>query len=164
VRISCAQHLIAAFALMACAPTVDGPAERQRVRDREDGERLRAQVAALPGVDRAEVVLVRSEPDPLAPRRAVAGHVVSVVVIVDDKADRAAVAGAAGRLAQVLVPAATPTVFVEVGAPRPELARVGPFEVAASSKRPLQATLVAVFVLLVGFAGTVILRERRRRA
>ena len=58
-----------AIALAACAPVIDGPAERQRALDREDGARLAAQISALPGVVRAEAVIRRAVRDPLAPRR-----------------------------------------------------------------------------------------------
>ncbi|MBX3157245.1 MAG: hypothetical protein KF773_14815 [Deltaproteobacteria bacterium] len=156
--------VIAAAALIACAPAVDGPAERQRARDVEDGARLRAQVAALPGVDRVEVILARPARDPLAPPHLAAPrHVVSVVAIVDDRADRDAVASSTAKLARSLAPAAEPTIVVEVGAIRPELARVGPFEVAASSRRALQGTLVALLALVVGAAGLVVFRRRQRR-
>src|SRR5262245_32740943 len=81
---------LAACALAACAPTVDGPAERQRALDREDGAQLASQLGALPGVVRAEVALRRAARDPLAATAASPGA--AIVVIVDDRADREAIA------------------------------------------------------------------------
>jgi hypothetical protein len=50
---------------LGCAPVVDGPIERQRAIDRDDGDRLSAQLARLPGVAAASVVLRRAIRDPL---------------------------------------------------------------------------------------------------
>jgi len=134
----------------ACAPTVDGPVERQRALDRADSAQLAAQLAALPGVWRSEVVLHRAARDPLATAPTEPGA--AIVMIVDDKTDRAAIRDTAGRLAKAIAPELAPTVVVEVGAPRPELAQVGPFEVAASSRGALRATLIAALVVIVALA------------
>ena len=144
----------ACAACMACVPIVDGPAERQRARDREDGARLAAQLAALPGVVRAEVVLRRAVRDPLAPPSTPAPPAgASIVAIVDDRTDRAAIAGAARMLLASLAPDLTPAIVVEVGAVRPSLARVGPFTVEAASKAPLQAALAGALALIAALAG-----------
>jgi hypothetical protein len=145
--------------LVACAPVVDGPAERQRAADHADAARLTAQLAALPGVVRAEVLLLRSISDPLAPTpptRAAA----SLVIIVDDRADRAATAAAARALSRTAAPDVDPTILVEVGATRPSLATVGPFTVEASSRTPLKAALAIALGLVLALAGWIAYRER----
>ena len=136
--------------------------ERQRALDRADSAQLAAQLAALPGVWRSEVVLHRAASDPLvATMPTEPGG--AIVVIVDDKADRAAIRDTTGRLAKAIAPELTPTVVVEVGAPRPELARVGPFEVAASSRGALRATLIAALAVIVGLAAWVARGAYHRR-
>ncbi|MGN6109270.1 MAG: hypothetical protein ACTHU0_29455, partial [Kofleriaceae bacterium] len=116
--------------------------------------RLEAQLAALPGVVRAGVELRRPIRDPLAPAvSAPAAPAASVVVIVDDRADRAAIAAAARTLVQPFAPAAPPAIVVEVGAIRPELARVGPFTVERGSKAALQATLAIALAAIAALAG-----------
>jgi len=74
--------------LAACAPTVDGPVEQARERDRTEERRLEQQLAALPGVRSATVALDRPVRDPLslaapAPPRA------SAALVIDAAADRA---------------------------------------------------------------------------
>src|SRR5262249_31401305 len=146
----------------ACAPVVDGPAERQRALDREDGARLAAQLAALPGVIRAEAVVRRAVRDPLA-RGAAGADAASIAIAVDDRADRAAIAGAARTLPRALVPGAEPAIVVEVGGPRPHLAQVGPFTVEAASQAPLRAVLAAGLALLAALAAWIGWTGRRRR-
>jgi hypothetical protein len=155
--------LALAAAAAACAPAVDGPAERQRALDREDGARLAVQLAALPGVVRAEAVVRRPVRDPLAPGRAApdapaapaAPETASIVIIVDDRADRAAIAGAARTLARAIAPGAAPAILVEIGAIRPSLADVGPFTVEAASRAPLKATLAAALALIAALAAWI---------
>jgi len=146
----------------ACAPVVDGPAERQRSADRADADRLAAQLSALPGVVRAEVMLRRAARDPLATTPP-APPAISLVVIVDDKADRATTTEAARKLARAAAPELEPTLLVEVGAIRPTLAKVGPFTVEATSRGPLRALLGSVLAVIAGLAGWIAYRERRRR-
>lgn len=148
--------------LVGCAPSVDGPGEHQRAIDRADGERLTAQLAALPGVVRAEVMLHRAARDPLATAPASPAGA-SLVVIVDDQTDRAATTDAAHRLARAIAPDVEPTVLVEVGAIRPTLAKVGPFTVDATSRNPLRAVLGGALALIAGLAGWIAWRERQRR-
>jgi type III secretory pathway lipoprotein EscJ len=150
------------IAIAACAPTVDGPAEHQRVVDLADGQRLTAQLSALPGVVRAEVMLRRAVRDPLATIPASPAGA-SLVVIVDDKADRAATTDAAKRLAKSIAPDVEPTIVVEVGAIRPTLSKVGPFTVEEASKGPLRAVLGIALALIALLAGYVAWRERQRR-
>lgn len=158
-----------AVAAAACAPAVDGPAERQRALDREDGARIAAQVAALPGVVRAEAVVRRPIRDPLAPRAlgsaagpAAALPTASLAILVDDRADRAAITAAARTLTRALVPEAIPAIVVEVGAIRPRLARVGPFTVEAGSAAPLRATLAAALAVIAALAAWIGRRAGRR--
>lgn len=152
--------LALALALAACAPAVDGPAERRRALDREDGAQLTAQLAALPGVVRAEAVVRRPVRDPLAPARPEV-EAASIVVVVDDRADRASITEAARTLARALVPeVAAPAIVVEVGARRPSLAKVGPFTVEAASRAPLRATLAAALALLAALAAWIVWTAR----
>ena len=76
---------IAVVIATGCAPPVDGPIERQRAIDREDGDRLAAQLLQLPGVVAANVVLHHAMRDPLAvapPTAATFGAVIAT----DDQA------------------------------------------------------------------------------
>jgi type III secretory pathway lipoprotein EscJ len=147
----------------ACAPIVDGPSERQRTADHADAERLTAQLSALPGVVRAEVMLRRAARDPLATAPAAPASV-SLVVIVDDQADRGATRATARSLARAVAPELEPTIVVEVGAIRPTLAKVGPFTVEQTSRGPLRAVLGIALVLIIALAGWIAWRERRRLA
>jgi hypothetical protein len=152
--------LACVIALAACAPSVGGVVEQQRALDRDDAAALSAQLAALPGAVRASVTLHRAVHDPLDHRDA--GASAAVLVVVDDRADRAAVTEAARRLVRGTAPdIPEPAIAIELGAVRPELARVGPFEVEASSKGPLRATLAALLVAVLALAGWIALRERR---
>lgn len=162
----------------ACAPRVDGPVEKQRLADAQDAALLTAQLLALPGVVRAEVVLRRAVADPLAPVMPLAASpppasptvphaaatTVSLVVIIDDRANRANTVRTAQALASAMVPGSEPTIVVEVGAIRPRLAQVGPFTVEQRSKPALQATLVIVLALVAALAGWLAYRQRPRHA
>lgn len=144
-----------------CAPTIDGPIERQRTRDRTDGEAVAAQLSALPGVVRCAVVLRRPARDPLAvapPSPATT----TVVVIVDDHADSAAIAATTRSLARAASPEVDPVVVVELGAIRPTLAALGPFTVEAGSRAPLRAVLAITLALVAALAAWIAIRERRR--
>lgn len=154
--------VVAVVAVVAgsCAPVVDGPVERQRAADLSDAERLTAQLAALPGVVRAEVMLRRATRDPLATTPATA-PAASLVIIVDDRADRAAIHAAAHTLGRAAAPELEPAIVVEVGAIRPQLAKLGPFTVEASSKAPLKAALAIAFALIAALAGWIAVRQRR---
>ncbi len=146
--------------IAACAPDVAGPVERQRIADRSDGQELATQLRALPGVVHAEVLLRHAASDPLAtvPPSPAA---LSIVVIIDDRADRVATSDATRRLARTIAPAIEPVIVVEVGAVRPTLAKVGPFTVEATSRGPLRAALSIAFALILGLAGWIAWRERR---
>ncbi len=148
------------LALAACAPQLDGPIEHQRALDRDDAARLAAQLAELPGAVRADVTLHRPVTDPLTRQTAPAGGAIGIVV--DDRADRAAITDAARRLARATAPEIPdPAIAVEVGATRPELARVGPFTVEAGSKHGLVAALAAALAVIALLAGWIAYRERR---
>lgn len=152
---------VLAAVLTACAPVVDGPVEKQATLDHTDEQRLTTQLVALPGVTRAEVVLRRAVRDPLAtlpPPTSAA----SIVLVVDDKADRPRLEAAARSLARTLAPDTDPTIVVEVGARRAALARVGPFTVDAASKPALKATLAIILTLLAALAAYVAWTSRRR--
>lgn len=151
------------LALVACAPTVDGPVEHQHALDQADSARLTAQLSVLPGVVHAEVILHRPARDPLslaAPTPATS----SIVLVVDDRADRPKLEASSRVLVRALAPAVEPTVFVEVGARRARLAAVGPFTVEAGSKSRLKATFVVALAIIAGLAGwiaSIYWRQRR---
>lgn len=154
--------LLVLVVLGACAPSVDGPLERQRTADRDDADRLAAQLATLPGAVSASVTLHRPSRDPLAvtPPSPASG---AALVIVDDRTDRAAIMQSATALMHAAAPEiATPLVLVEVGAIRPVLAKIGPFTVEAASRGPLRAALAIALVLVAALAGWIAIRERRR--
>jgi type III secretory pathway lipoprotein EscJ len=154
--------LVVVLAIGACAPSVDGPLERQRITDREDADRLAGQLATLPGAVSASVTLHRPTRDPLAvtpPSPASA----AALVVVDDRTDRAAITQSATALLHAAAPEITaPVVLVEVGAIRPVLAKVGPFTVEAASRGPLRAALAIALALVAALAGWIAVRERRR--
>ncbi len=151
-------------ASLACAPSVDSPVEQQRAADRTDGDRLAKQLAQLPGAVKADVTLHRPTADPLAPASdVVAAPSAAILVVIDDKADRGAIARQALTLARGVVPEVTePALVVEVGATRPALAHVGPFTVEAGSRARLVAALAIAFAAVAAFAGWVAWRERWR--
>jgi len=155
--------IIVAIALCtACAPTVEGPVERQRAVDREDADRLAAQLEALPGAISASVTLHRAVRDPLgvAPASAPAGV---VLVVVDDAADRTLVTRTATALFVATAPeVGSPAIEVVVGAHRPTLAKVGPFSVEDRSSGPLRITLAVALAVVAALAGWIALRERPR--
>jgi hypothetical protein len=151
--------LVLAFA--ACAPTVDGPREHQRTADREDADRLAAQLGALPGALSAQVTLHRAAHDPLtsAPPGAPTGV---ALIIVDDAADRAAIERTATTLFTASAPdVPRPAIVIEVGAHRPELARVGPFTVEAGSKGALRAVLAMALGAIALLASWIAFTARR---
>jgi type III secretory pathway lipoprotein EscJ len=158
---------IVAFALglvgaaAACAPTIEGPVERQRTADRADADRLATQLAALPGAVRAEVTLHRPATDPLTD--VTTPPSAAVVVVVDDKADRRAVQRSAIALVRGTAPEIRePEIVVELGATRPVLASVGPFTVEAASKPRLVGLLAGAFALVAALAAWIAWRERWR--
>lgn len=155
-------RILTAVVLVGCAPSVDGPVERQRALDRADSAQLAAQLQALPGVQRSEVVLHRAARDPLALHDAVAGG--SIVVVVDDRTDRAAMRETAGALARALAPELEPTIVVAAGAPRVELAKVGPFEVASGSRAAVRATLLAALAVIAALAVWIARSYRRGKS
>jgi hypothetical protein len=150
-----------------CAPQIDGPVEHQRAIDRDDGARLAAQLTRLPGVTRAEVVLHHALRDPLAvtPPRPAA---FSAVLVVDDRADAAALRARTVRLVRAALPelaAPDDALAIEVhpALPRAALARVGPFWVDASSRAPLRAALGGGCLAIAALAGALAHRARQRR-
>jgi hypothetical protein len=159
-----ASLFVAAIAgLAACAPTIDGPADHQRAIDRDDADRLAAQLAVLPGAVRATVALHRPLRDPLATPQQLPPPTLAAVIVVDDGADRGAVTAAATHLARAAAPEVdAPNIAIELGAERPVLARVGPFVVAARDRGALVATLATAAALVALLAGWIAWRERWR--
>lgn len=148
-------------ALVACAPSIDGPVERQRTIDREDSQRLAAQLAQLPGAVRADVTLHRPIVDPLTEVATPASA--AILIVVDDKADRAAIERSARALARGTAPEISePAIAIELGAVRPALATVGPFSVEARSKRRVVFAFAITLALVVMLAGYIAWRERWR--
>lgn len=145
----------------ACAPTLDGPAERQRDADRADAAQLARQLAQLPGAVRAEVTLHRPIVDPFS--QVASPGSAAILVVVDDHADRRAITRSAIALAHGSAPEiAEPQIVVELGATRPTLATVGPFTVEAGSRRRLIGALAAAFAAIALLAGWIAWRERWR--
>jgi type III secretory pathway lipoprotein EscJ len=148
-------------AMIACAPQIDGPIERQRAIDRDDATRLASQLGKLPGAVYAEVTLRRPAVDPLTETATPASA--AVLVVVDDKADAGTVQRSALALVRGTAPEIPePAIVVELGAVRPELARVGPFTVEARSKSRIVAAFAIALGLVVALAGFVAWRERWR--
>ncbi len=147
-----------------CAPVIDGPLDHQRAIDRDDGDRLAAQLAQLPGVVAASVVLHHAIRDPLGVS-ATAAATFSAVITVDDRAAPEAIRAAAARLAHAtlpeLAPAAALPIEINASVHRPTLARVGPFSVEESSRAPLRVALAIGCLAIAELAGTLALRARR---
>lgn len=167
--IAAAISAAAALAISAsagCAPAIDGPIERQRAIDRDDGDRLAIELAQLPGVVTATVVLHHAMRDPLAVTPATAATF-SAVITTDDQADLAAIRGATARLARAALPelaaTAAPAIEINASVHRPIVAKVGPFWVEQASRTPLRAALALGCVMIAGLAGALALRARRHR-
>lgn len=144
--------------IASCAPTIDGPIDRQRARDAVDATRVSAQLAALPGTVRADVTLHRAVTDPLGPSQPASA---AALIVVDDRADRAAIERTARALLHGTAPEITDAqIAVEVGAVRPQLAKVGPFTVEAHTRPRLVAALALMLALVAGLAGWIAWRER----
>ena len=143
--------VVIACVLAACAPVVDAPAERARAGDIADSDRLSAQLGTLPGAWSAHATLHRAFREPLT--GATSPAVASALVVVEESADRAALQRDAEALVHAAIPeVAAPTVIVVTGAPRPELARVGPFRVERGSRVPLLATLAVCLIAIAALA------------
>lgn len=149
--------------LVGCAPTSDGPVERQRAVDIADAQRLATQLARLPGAVRADVTLRRPLVDPLT--QAATPGSAAILVVVDDRADRRAIMRSAIALARGTAPEiAEPAIVVELGAVRPQLATLGPFTVEQASKPRIAGALAAAFAVIALLAGWIAWRERWRLA
>jgi len=157
---------IAVAIAAGCAPPIDGPIERQRAIDREDGDRLAAQLVQLPGVVAANVVLHHAMRDPLAVTPP-AAPAFAAVIATDDQAAPDAIRAAAIRLAHAALPelAGSAVLPIEINAAvhRPTLAKVGPFWVSASSRTPLRVVLALGCLAIAGLAGTLALSARGAR-
>jgi type III secretory pathway lipoprotein EscJ len=146
--------------IAACAPIVDGPAERARAVDLADSDRLSVQLGALPGAVSAHATLHHAFRDPLAEKSGSPASA-AVLVVVDGSADLAETRAAVTALVRATAPdIAQPAVLIEVGAPRPVLASVGPFTVEQHSRSRLIATLVAGLAIIAGLALVIARRAR----
>jgi type III secretory pathway lipoprotein EscJ len=149
---------LALLVLVACAPTIDGPIDQQRARDAVDAARVSTQLAALPGAVRADVTLHRAVTDPLGSSQPASA---AVLIVVDDRADRAAIERTTRALLHGTAPEiADAQIAVEVGAVRPTLAKVGPFTVEATTRPRLVALLAVLLAIVAGLAGWIAWRER----
>ncbi|MBA3458317.1 MAG: hypothetical protein H0T46_00025 [Deltaproteobacteria bacterium] len=150
-------------ALVACAPSVDGPVERQRAVDRADADHLAAQLGALPGTVTASVTLHRAVRDPLGVTAPTPASGV-VLLVVDDQANRDELARTARTLFAASAPEVpNPAIEIIVGAHRPALASVGPFTVTESSKPMLRIALALALGMIALLAGWIAFRESQRR-
>ena len=157
--------ILAVAISLGCAPVADGPVERQRAIDRDDADRLAAQLARLPGVATASVVLRRALRDPLG-ASAPAAPMLAAVIAIDDAAAPEAIRAAATRLARATLPELpSADLAIEIAATvhRPVVAKVGPFSVEESSRAALRATLALGCAAIAGLAGALALRARRHR-
>jgi type III secretory pathway lipoprotein EscJ len=149
--------------VIGCAPTIDGPVERQHEADAGDAARLARQLGQLPGAVRAEVTLHRPTLDPLT-QQATPGSA-AILVVIDDRADRRAITRSTIALVRGTAPEISePAIVVEIGAIRPVLTSVGPFTVEARSKPRIVAALACAFALIAALAGWIAWRERGRLA
>lgn len=157
--------ILAVAISLGCAPLVDGPIDRQRAIDRDDGDRLAAQLARLPGVAAASVVLRRAMRDPLG-ATAPAAPMLAAVIAIDDATAPEAIRAAATRLARATLPELPPAdlaIEIAVAVHRPIVAMVGPFSVEESSRGALRATLALGCAAIAGLAGGLALCARRHR-
>jgi hypothetical protein len=155
--------VIAVAFLVACAPTVDGPAERARVADREDGARLTQALHDLPGVVAIHPELHHAIRDPFTNSETRANAL--VLVLVDDQADKTSIRNTTARLVHAAMPEVTsPEILIEVGEHRMTMARVGPFTVDARTKARLVGVLVTALATIAALAGYLAWRTRRPTA
>ncbi len=138
-----------ACVLAACAPVVDGPADRARATDLADSDRLAATLATLPSVISARATLRHAFRDPLNGTTSPASASVLVVVDGDVESTRAQAAALVHATAPDI---ASPVVLVVPGSPRPVLAQVGPFTVERRSRTPLVATLAVGLAVIAALA------------
>jgi hypothetical protein len=112
---------------------------------------------------RAQVTLHRPVRDPLGTEAPQPGSA-AILVVIDDKADRAAIESSARRLVRGTAPEiADASIVVETGATRAVLARVGPFTVEARSKPALVGVLAVAFGLIALLAASIAWGARPQR-
>jgi hypothetical protein len=152
-------------ALAACTAHVDGPSDEHAARDRAAGAELAAHLTALPGVARASALVHTPFADPLAPAAPLDHPSGSIALAAAPGADAAALERDARALAAAALRADPRDVAIAVEAPPPaaELARVGPFEVAARDRTALAVTLVVALAAIAGLAGWLAALQLRRR-
>lgn len=139
---------------------VPSPRARHDAADGADAGQLERQLAAIPGVASASVVVHRPFVDPLAPPSPPTAATASVLVV-EARSDPSI-----EQRVRTLARAALPDVPVSIVvappvAPPVATANVGPFVVAAESKRALQATLAIALAVIAALAGYVAWNQRR---
>jgi hypothetical protein len=165
LRAAVAMLVVTALAAACDRDLVPAPRAAHDARDDADARRAQAQLAALPGVERASVVVHRPFRDPLAPAPPAAlveSATASVLLVGGDASTEAA----ARRLLVAALPDVRPEGLSLVVAPRatPPIttASVGPFLVAKSSSAALRVTLALGFATIAILAGLVAYRRRPR--
>jgi hypothetical protein len=148
---------VALFAWSCDRDLVPSPEARHDAQDVADAKRLEAQLAAIPGVTTASVVVHRPFVDPLAPVQAPIAPSASVVVV-----GTGDVEPMVQHVAAAVLPDVPMSILVAPPVPPPvKTAKVGPFVVAEDSRRALQATLGIALALIAGLAGYVAWTQRR---
>lgn len=136
---------------------VPSPHARHDAEDVADARRLEQQLAALPSVSRASVVVHRPFVDPLEPQRDVQPARASVLLV-----STADLESTVKQLATAALPDVPVSIVIVPPSPPPvKTATVGPFVVAEGSRRALQATLAIALALIAGLAGYVAWSQRR---
>lgn len=153
------------LATLGGCQALEAPPQQAARRDEQLAQRLSTHLGTLPGIATISVAITSDEPAatwlpssaPACATRAAA------VMTLTDAAQTAAITDAVRAQLASLLPSACPpaiTVLPNSRAPadRPAaLSSVGPFRVAAASKRPLQLTLAALLIAL----GALLIRARR---
>ena len=156
--------LVVATLASACSgDLVPTPARTQATRDTARASALDVQLRALPGVVDVHAMVRTPVDDPLAPRHDEPPASASVAVHAAPSR-AAALADEVRALAAAALPdvdAARLTVVVAEATPPAATAKVGPFEVAQTSRGALRATLAIAFALIIVLAGFIAWRERR---
>jgi len=163
-------RIIAVLAVAACHAHVDGPADDHAARDRGAGVELALHLRTLPGVIAASAIVHTPWQDPLAPTPAptVAGadHAsASIAITAASGVDAARLERDARRLAAAALatdPGALTIAVEPVEAPA-TTSKVGPFEVAPSSRGALTLTLLLALAVIAGLAVWVAALQLKKR-
>ena len=144
---------------------LESPPQQAARREAQLAARLSAHLGALPGIATIAVAITSDEPAATWLPSAVPACTTrpAVVMTLTDDLATAAITDAVRTQLRGLLPSACPatiTVMARAGARAGEaatLTSVGPFRVAAASKRPLQLTLAALLIALAA----LLMRWRR---